>query len=74
MQNLVVIVLLVILALFIGIGLFNVDMELYQPFAPQGWLAAVGVIGLIIVIAVAIDMWREEISLIFQRLIPSRNP
>jgi ribose transport system permease protein len=32
------------------------------------------VIGLIIVIAVAIDMWREEISLIFQRLIPSRNP
>jgi len=32
------------------------------------------IIGLIIVLAVGIDMWREEISLIFQRLIPSRNP
>lgn len=32
------------------------------------------IIGLIILLAVVIDMWREEIGLVFRRLIPSRNP
>lgn len=31
------------------------------------------IIGLIILFAVGIDMWREEIGLIFHRMIPSRN-
>ncbi|MBU0702357.1 MAG: amino acid permease, partial [Chloroflexi bacterium] len=48
-QNLVVVILMVILILFIGVGLFNVDAELHRPFAPQGWGAVVGTIGLIIV-------------------------
>lgn len=48
-QNLVVVVLVVILALFVVVGFLNVDVNLYQPFAPQGWGAVVGVIGLIIV-------------------------
>lgn len=48
-QNVVVVVLLVILAAFVGVGLFNIDVSLYQPFAPQGWGAVVGTIGLIIV-------------------------
>ncbi len=48
-QNLVVVVLVIILVLFIGVGLPNVDTELYQPFSPQGWGAVVGIIGLIIV-------------------------
>jgi amino acid transporter len=48
-QNLVVVVLVIILALFAGIGLLNADVGLYRPFAPEGWGAVVGVIGLIIV-------------------------
>jgi len=48
-QNLVVVALVVILTLFVGVGLLNVDPELHRPFAPQGWGAVVGVIGLIIV-------------------------
>ncbi len=48
-QNIVVIVLVVILGLFVGIGFFKVDTTLYQPFAPNGWGAAFGTIGLIIV-------------------------
>jgi amino acid transporter/nucleotide-binding universal stress UspA family protein len=48
-QNLVVVVLVIILALFVGMGLFEVDPALYQPFAPLGWGTAVRVIGLIIV-------------------------
>ena len=32
------------------------------------------IIGLIIVLAVGIDMWREEIGLVFRRLIPTRGP
>jgi len=32
---------------FIGVGLFNVDPALHQPFVPYGWGATVGVIGLI---------------------------
>lgn len=48
-QNLVVVVLVAILALFVGIGFFEVDSALYQPFAPLGWGTVVSVIGLIIV-------------------------
>jgi amino acid transporter/nucleotide-binding universal stress UspA family protein len=48
-QNLVVVILVVILALFIAVGLPNVDAELHRPFAPEGWGAVVGIIGLIIV-------------------------
>jgi amino acid transporter len=48
-QNVVVVVLLVILAAFVGVGLFNIDASLYQPFTPQGWGAVIGTIGLIIV-------------------------
>lgn len=48
-QNVVVVILLIILALFVGIGFFNVDPALYRPFAPLGWGAVVGTIGLIIV-------------------------
>jgi len=48
-QNVVVVVLIAILVLFAGIGLFNVDLTLYRPFAPNGWGAVIGTIGLIIV-------------------------
>ncbi|MCJ7702764.1 MAG: APC family permease, partial [Anaerolineales bacterium] len=48
-QNIVVVILVAILMLFVGIGLFNVETDLYQPFAPRGYGAVVGVIGLIIV-------------------------
>jgi amino acid transporter/nucleotide-binding universal stress UspA family protein len=48
-QNIVVIVLVVILGLFIGIGFFKVDTTLYQPFAPSGWGVVAGTVGLIIV-------------------------
>jgi amino acid transporter/nucleotide-binding universal stress UspA family protein len=48
-QNIVVVILVIILMLFVGIGVFNVETELYQPFAPRGFGAIIGVIGLIIV-------------------------
>jgi amino acid transporter len=48
-QNVVVVILLVILVAFVGVGILNVDTRLYKPFAPAGWGAAVGTIGLIIV-------------------------
>ncbi len=48
-QNVVVVILLVILTAFVGVGLFKVDTTLYRPFAPLGWGAVVGAIGLIIV-------------------------
>jgi amino acid transporter/nucleotide-binding universal stress UspA family protein len=48
-QNLVVVVLVTILALFVTVGFINVDPALYQPFAPKGWTAVVGLVGLIIV-------------------------
>jgi len=48
-QNVVVVILLVILVAFTAVGLFNVDVQLYQPFAPRGWGAVVGTVGLIIV-------------------------
>jgi amino acid transporter/nucleotide-binding universal stress UspA family protein len=48
-QNVVVVLLLVILGAFVGFGIFGVDPTLYRPFAPAGWSAVVGTIGLIIV-------------------------
>lgn len=48
-QNVVVVILLAILFAFVGVGLFNIDVSLYQPFAPSGWGAVIGTIGLIIV-------------------------
>ncbi len=48
-QNFVVVILVIILLLFAGIGLLNIDTALYRPFAPLGWEAAFGVVGLIIV-------------------------
>jgi len=48
-QNLVVVVLVTILILFIAAGIPNVDRDLYQPFAPNGWRVAVSLVGLIIV-------------------------
>lgn len=48
-QNVVVVILLIILTLFVGVGVFNIDVMLYRPFAPAGWGAVVGTIGLIIV-------------------------
>jgi len=48
-QNVVVVVLLVILVAFIAVGVFNVEVNLYRPFAPRGWGAVVGTVGLIIV-------------------------
>jgi len=40
-QNLIVVLLVLILALFVGRGLFNVDTRLHEPFAPYGWGAMV---------------------------------
>jgi amino acid transporter/nucleotide-binding universal stress UspA family protein len=48
-QNFVVVILVIILLVFAGVGLLNVDVALYRPFAPLGWGAAFGVVGLIIV-------------------------
>jgi len=36
-QNVIVVLLILILALFVGRGLFNVDRKLHQPFVPYGW-------------------------------------
>ncbi|MFQ6102454.1 MAG: amino acid permease [Anaerolineae bacterium] len=48
-QNVVVVILLIILVAFVGLGLFKIDTALYRPFTPRGWGALVGTIGLIIV-------------------------
>jgi len=48
-QNVVVVILLIILVAFVGVGLFHLDVNLYRPFVPRGWGAVVGTIGLIIV-------------------------
>ena len=48
-QNLIVVLLVLILALFVGRGLFNVDPQLHQPFVPYGWGAVIANVGLIIV-------------------------
>lgn len=48
-QNLIVVVLVGILLLFVGRGMFAVDPGLQRPFFPYGWRAAVAAVGLIIV-------------------------
>lgn len=48
-QNIVVVLLVLILTLFVGRGLFNVDPKLHQPFVPYGWGAVIANLGLIIV-------------------------
>jgi basic amino acid/polyamine antiporter, APA family len=48
-QTYIVAVLLLILLGFAGVGAFSIEAELHQPFAPEGWGAVLGVIGLIIV-------------------------
>ena len=48
-QNIIVLVLIVILLTFVGFGFFHIDTENFQSFAPKGWGAMIGVIGLIIV-------------------------
>jgi len=48
-QDLVVIVLVAILALFAALGIFRPHSMPGEPFAPRGWEAVLGVIGLIIV-------------------------
>lgn len=48
-QNVIVLLLVLILALFVIRGLFNVDPALHRPFVPYGWGAVVANVGLIIV-------------------------
>jgi len=48
-QNVIVVLLVLILALFVGRGLFNVDPALHRPFVPHGWGAVMANVGLIIV-------------------------
>jgi amino acid transporter/nucleotide-binding universal stress UspA family protein len=48
-QNIIVVLLVLILALFVVRGLFNVDPALHRPLAPYGWGAVMANVGLIIV-------------------------
>ncbi len=48
-QNIIVLILVTILLAFVGVGIFNIEQDLYQSMAPNGWGAMIGVIGLIIV-------------------------
>lgn len=48
-QNIIVVVLILILALFVGRGLSNIDPKLHHPFVPYGWGAVIANLGLIIV-------------------------
>ncbi|MBN1484762.1 MAG: amino acid permease [Chloroflexia bacterium] len=48
-QNIVVVLLLLILALFTIRGAFNIDPTLHRPFVPYGWGAVAANVGLIIV-------------------------
>jgi basic amino acid/polyamine antiporter, APA family len=48
-QRWVVGILIVILLAFVVWSLFKVERELYEPFAPEGWGTALGVVGLILV-------------------------
>ncbi|WP_072016221.1 amino acid permease [Leptolyngbya sp. KIOST-1] len=48
-QTVIVAILVLILAGFAGLGFFNVDADLHDPFAPFGWGTAFGVVGLIFV-------------------------
>ena len=49
LQNIIVVILVIILALFVGRGLFHVDSTLHRPFLPYGWSAVIANVGLIIV-------------------------
>jgi amino acid transporter/nucleotide-binding universal stress UspA family protein len=49
LQNVIVVLLVVILALFVGRGLFNIDPKLHKPFFPYGWGAVIANVGLVIV-------------------------
>jgi amino acid transporter/nucleotide-binding universal stress UspA family protein len=49
LQNIIVVLLLLILALFVGRGLFNIDPKLHNPFVPYGWGAVIANVGLVIV-------------------------
>jgi amino acid transporter/nucleotide-binding universal stress UspA family protein len=49
LQNIIVVVLVLILALFVGRGLFNMDPQLHKPFFPYGWGAVIANVGLVIV-------------------------
>lgn len=49
LQNIIVIVLVLILALFVVRGLFSIDTKLHHPFFPFGWGAVFTNIGLVIV-------------------------
>jgi len=69
-QNVIVVLLILILALFVGRGLFNVDRKLHQPFVPYGWGAVMANLGLIIVSFTGF----EEISCIAEEIKrPERN-
>ncbi len=48
-QNFVVVILVVILLVFVGVGFFQINTRLYTPFAPLGWGVVIGNVGLIIV-------------------------
>jgi amino acid transporter/nucleotide-binding universal stress UspA family protein len=48
-QKIIVVLLVLILALFVVRGLFNVDPALHRPFVPYGWGAVMANVGLIIV-------------------------
>jgi amino acid transporter/nucleotide-binding universal stress UspA family protein len=49
LQNIIVVLLVLILALFVGRGLFNIDPKLHNPFVPYGWGAVIANVGLVIV-------------------------
>ncbi len=49
LQNIIVVLLVVILGLFVGRGLFNIDPKLHEPFFPYGWGAVIANVGLVIV-------------------------
>jgi amino acid transporter/nucleotide-binding universal stress UspA family protein len=48
-QNIIVVLLVLILALFVVRGLFNIDPALHRPFVPYGWGPVLANVGLIIV-------------------------
>jgi amino acid transporter/nucleotide-binding universal stress UspA family protein len=49
LQNIIVVLLVLILALFVGRGFFNIDPKLHKPFFPYGWGAVIANVGLVIV-------------------------
>jgi len=48
-QSIFVSLLVLILAVFVGFGLFNIEPQLHEPFVPYGWGAVFSTVGLIIV-------------------------